>query len=158
MKFYDKLKKLMNHFKELNNWEITDTIIKAEDIVYGQYPDFAESYAPKGNYVCIRNFHFSCIYIREDQFEQFKNNKCVYCEEERLINLTHLLGWTIWEDCIAQVANKTVPPEANIKEIKICKLDNMYIYVTRVIKLKERDKLFEDLINFQIMKDKYHLK
>ena len=53
--------------------------------------------------------------------------------------------------------NKTVPQSVVIKELRMCIIHGIDVYVTRVINLMPEDQLFEDLINLQIMKDKYHL-
>lgn len=154
---YNPISNIKNYFRKKNDWKITDTIIKAEDVVYGQHPEFGERFGITGNHICIRNYKFSCIYIREEQFEKFKEYKHFYDPEENLINLTNLFRFTKRTDCISQVASKVIPPEVNIKEIKICVYNDITVYITRIIPIKRGDHLFEDLINYQILKEKYHL-
>lgn len=155
MNLKQKIKHLLRQKRE-DKWEITDTIIKAEDIIFGQSLNFAQGlYTSDDKYVCIRNYHMSCIYVREEQFDQFKELNFIYSEDKKLINLTRLRKWTRTRNCVAVIANKTVPPEVDIREIELCVIDDIVIYITRIIKLKPKDQLFGDLINLQIMKEKH---
>lgn len=149
--------RLIRQLRKRDEWDITDTIVKAEDLVYNQSLEFGGKYNTQGSFVCIRNFHFSCIYIKEEEFETFKLNRYVYNKKKKLINLTRIFRYMVEDECIAQVMNRTVPPSVHIKELKVCKVGEVTVYITRVIKLRENDQLFKDLINLQIFKDRYQL-
>lgn len=155
----DKILELIERLRgKTVDWEITDTIIKAEDLIPKQPLHFSEKYNFDGPFVCIRNYYYTCIYIKEEDFERFKKIKEVYYEKENLINLTKLFQRHFQkQECITQVMNKTVPQSVVIKELRMCIIHGIDVYVTRVINLMPEDQLFEDLINLQIMKDKYHL-
>ena len=84
-------------------------------------------------------------------------NRYVYNKKKKLINLTRIFGYMVEDECIAQVMNRTVPPSVYIKELKVCKVGEVTVYITRVIKLRENDQLFKELINLQILKDRYQL-
>lgn len=160
MRIFDnsKILTIINRLKKnTDDWKITDTIIKAEDLIPNQSLNFSEKYNLKGPFICIRNYYYTCIYIRESDFERFKKIKSVYYDEEKLINLTRLFQYFKTQECIAQIMNKTVPPSVTIKELRMCCINGIEVYITRVIQLKEEDQLFGDLINLQILKDKYHL-
>lgn len=160
MRIFDnsKILTIINRLKKnTDDWKITDTIIKAEDLIPNQSLRFSEKYNLKGPFICIRNYYYTCIYIRESDFERFKKIKSVYYDEEKLINLTKLFQYFKTQECIAQIMNKTVPPSVTIKELRMCCINGIEVYITRVIQLKEEDQLFGDLINLQILKDKYHL-
>lgn len=160
MRIFDnsKILTIINRLKKnTDDWKITDTIIKAEDLIPNQSLSFSEKYNLKGPFICIRNYYYTCIYIRESDFERFKKIKSVYYDEEKLINLTRLFQYFKTQECIAQIMNKTVPPSVTIKELRMCCINGIEVYITRVIQLKEEDQLFGDLINLQILKDKYHL-
>lgn len=160
MRIFDnsKILTIINRLKKnTDDWKITDTIIKAEDLIPNQSLNFSEKYNLKGPFICIRNYYYTCIYIRESDFERFKKIKSVYYDEEKLINLTKLFQYFKTQECIAQIMNKTVPPSVTIKELRMCCINGIEVYITRVIQLKEEDQLFGDLINLQILKDKYHL-
>lgn len=148
-----------NNRKESFDWDYTNTIINIEDIVYKQRPNLGEKFkiSPDEYYVCIRDYRSSCIYINENQFEQFKKMTDIYNDECGIINLSYLIKCTKSRDIFAVVANKTVPEEVSIKEVKCCKVRNIDLFITRVIKLNNTDQLFKDLINIQILKDKYDL-
>lgn len=160
MRIFDnsKILTIINRLKKnTDDWKITDTIIKAEDLIPNQSLNFSEKYNLKGPFICIRNYYYTCIYIRESDFERFKKIKSVYYDDEKLINLTRLFQYFKTQECIAQIMNKTVPPSVTIKELRMCCINGIEVYITRVIQLKEEDQLFGDLINLQILKDKYHL-
>lgn len=149
--------KLFKKKEDKKIWKITDTIIKIENIVFNQHPDFGERFDINEPFVCIRNFHLTCIYIKEDQFEKFKKISEIYDEKQQLINLTNLIPYTKYQDCYALVAHRTTPIQASIRELHYCNIDNIDIYVTRSIRLVPEDQLFKDLINLQMFKDKYKL-
>ena len=155
----DKILELIERLRsETVDWKITDTIIKAEDLIKNQPLHFSEKYHFDGPFVCIRNYYYTCIYIKESDFERFKKIREVYYDKEKLINLTNLFQHYFQkQECIAQVMNKTVPYTVTIKELRMCSIRGIDVYITRIIKLMPEDQLFEDLINLQILKDKFHL-
>lgn len=155
-RFNHSISKLISGFKKTKaNWEITDTIVKIEDIVKNQYPDFIEG--NKFPYICLRSYNMTCLYVREDQFDTFRNMDFYY-EREQLINITQMLRYVVKEDCYSQVLNKSMPIEVRIKQVETCSANKILFYITRVIELKDTTKLFIDLTNYQIMKDKTGMK
>lgn len=153
------LKNILNMFNQRKEkWDITDTIIKIESIVKDQIlPDFDNIQGCNEKMICIRNFKHACIYIKEQDYDKFLEQS-YFCDKERkLVNITRLVEYSILEDCISKVANKAVPPQVDIKEIKVCKYKDLTIYVVRIIILKPSDHLFKSLINLQFLKDKYNL-
>ena len=98
MRIFDnsKILTIINRLKKnTDDWKITDTIIKAEDLIRNQSLRFSEKYNLKGPFICIRNYYYTCIYIRESDFERFKKIKSVYYDEEKLNNLTKLFQYFI---------------------------------------------------------------
>ena len=138
-------------------WPITDTILKASDIVTNVSPAKDLGLDLQGSFVCIRDLRSSCIYIKEDQFEKFKKFSFIYDSEKDLVNLTRLVKFEVEENCYSQVINKTNPPQVNIKELKVCHISGLEVYVTRVIRLHLTDQLFEDLMNLQMIKEKHKI-
>lgn len=148
-------------FKLKNNkskWEITDTIISMEDVVFNQFPEFGDKYEINEPYICIRNYKSSCIYIKESQFKKFLTMSNVYDSENKMANITEILKHTINSDIVAIVANKTSPPAITIKEIKLCMINNVELFISRSIKLEQDNELFKDLMTLQTMKDEHRLK
>jgi len=141
-----------------DKWNLTDNIISSSDIVFNQFPDFLEKYNIQGPFVCIRNFNHSCIYLKQENLDNFLSNRNFYNKKKKLINLSRLIYHIVDEDCYSQVARNAVPPYITIKQVVICKIDNYNIYIERMIEIQKSDELFKDLMNLQIIKDNYHLK
>lgn len=161
---YNRRKKLSDIFhlnKEFvddNEWKVQDNIIKIQNIIPNQYPEFdSKMYIPKGKYFCIRDYKGTAIYILESDFDKFKKIKNIYNDDYNIINFTNLSKYYITGDCFATVANRTTPPDVSIKEIRYFNIDNIKIYALRSIKLHQQDTLFEDLLNLQNVKDKYKI-
>jgi hypothetical protein len=55
------------------------------------------------------------------------------------------------------VASKCNPPAVDIKQVKVCRMNNYDIYLERIITLNTDESLFIDLINLKALKDKYNL-
>lgn len=144
--------------KRYKKWKYTDVIIKIQDIVHNQVPEFRKRMHVNGNekYVCIRDMENICIYIKENQFEEFEKLDFIYDKKNELINVSNILKLKIISDRYPQVANHTSPPSVSIRECVLCSYNGINIYVSRAIILKLEDELFEDLINLQVMKEKYN--
>ena len=69
-----------------------------------------------------------------------------------------LLKYSIKDNCYSVIANKAVPAGVNIKFVYKCSIQSIIVYVEKVFVLKQSDKLFKDLINFQNLLDKHELK
>lgn len=168
MDIFKPIKDHLHHKSETNNdtqqmsWELTDTIIKAEDIVEDVYVDqfleFKDKYEISGKFHCIRDMHDTCIYLDQNAFDKFVKFKEIYDVDKQLVNLSHLFVLTVLSDSFAQVSNKVVPQSVIIKQIKICMLDReTKVYVMRKIELDSTEELFEDLIKLQTFKDRFGL-
>lgn len=152
--FSDQITKL----KIYSRWDITDLIVRIDDIVPNQHPDFLDRYNLEGEFVCIKNFKYNCIYLKSENLDKFINN-CDFCDKNKnLICLTRLLHHQVQEDCYSQVISKAAPPYISIKQIIICKIDDYEIYIERMIRLNKSEELFKDLMNLQLMKDYHNLK
>lgn len=150
MKFFKKRNK---DKEEVSLWKITDTILNIEDIVY----ELSSEIDDMENFVCLRCINYTCIYVPKDKIDNFLSSYSIYDKDKSIINISELMKYKLESNISANVLNKTVPQSVSIKEITICKLFNYIIYIEKLSILNESDDLFKDLINLQMIKDKYNL-
>lgn len=142
------------HKKKKVPWLYTDFIISIDDIVTKTKP-----YFDKNNYyTCIRDNRGICIYIEEEKFKRFKLLETIYDSENNMINLSKILLYEIEHKIFPDIYHKTSPMSINIKCTYHCNITDINIYISIINNLSKNDPLFRDLINIQIMKDKYNLK
>ena len=136
----------------------TDILIEVQDVVYNQIPEFSDrfSLSKKEKFVCIRDMKNICIFVKESQFANFIVLDSVYDEEKQTVNISKLFEYKTLSDRYALIASHTTPPSVSIKESILCVYNGVEIYISRGIILKPTDQLFQDLLDLQKIKEKYH--
>lgn len=144
--------------KKSNIWKLTDDIIKINDIVKNQSPEFSSRFNLTNKYTCLRDLVDTNIYIKEEDLEKFKSMKIIYDNESDLINIDILKQYKLKYDVYSLVANKAVPAAVNIKFVWYCNIMDVNVYIETVYILDQKTNLFKDLLNFQGLKDKHNLR
>ena len=151
MLFFKKKKKDIN-------WLLTDYIVKIEDVVYNQHPDFCDKMGldKSKKFICLRNYKGQRIYINEKDFDKFSNMDNIYYDN--MINLTNLYKYKVISTTYSNVFNMSIPQQVIIKKFKKCRVNNIDVYITSSEELTRADSLFNDLITLKNMKDQHHIK
>lgn len=136
----------------------TDIVIEVQDIVHNQVPEFSNRFSLSENekFVCIRDMKNICIFVKESQFSKFITLEDIYDDEKQIVNISKLFEYKTLSDRYAQIANHTSPPSVSIKESILCIYEGIEVYISRGIVLKPTDQLFQDLLDLQKIKEKYH--
>lgn len=150
MQFFKKRNKVKEN---VSSWKLTDTILNIEDIVY----ELSLEIDDMENFVCLRCSDFTCIYVPKDKIDNFLSSYSIYDKDKSIVNISELKKYKLESNVSANVSNKTVPQSVSIKEIIICKLYNYIVYIEKLSMLDGSDDLFKDLINLQMIKEKYNL-
>jgi hypothetical protein len=158
---------LIKHIKDrhkrnmhANIWKLTDEVIKIKDVVPNITPEFSSRYIIEDSFVCMRDLELNntCIYIKEEDVEKFKEIKLVYDYQQDLVNLTILKKYIISKDAYSVVANRSVPAAVNIKLVYYCNIMNINLYIEKTFRLQQDATLFKNLLNFENLKFKHNLK
>lgn len=153
-----KLIKKIKHNKKSNIWKLTDTVIKINDVVEDQIPEFSSKFNINESFICLRDMTDTNIYIKPEDLDKFKDIRLVYDANNDFVNLTILKRYTLEGEAYSIIANKVVPPEVNIKFVWYCNIMNINLYIETIYILPQRTKLFNELLNLQTSKDNYKLK
>lgn len=139
------------------NWLHTDYIVKVEDVVYNQHPDFCDKIGidKSKKFICLRNYKGQRIYIDEINYIKFKNIDNIYYDG--MINLTNLCKYTIYSTVYSDVYNLSIPQQVFIKKFKKCSVEKIDVYITSSEELTRADSLFNELITLKNMKDQHHI-
>lgn len=140
------------------NWLLTDNVIKIEDIVYNQHPDFCDKLGidKSKKFVCMRNYKGQRVYINESDFDKFSNMDDIYYKN--MINLTNLYKYQVISTIYANISNMCIPQQVSLNNFKSCRIDDIDVYITSSEELTRADSLFNDLITLKNMKDQHHIK
>lgn len=143
-----------------NIWKLTDNVIKIVDIVPNQKPEFSSRFNINDTYCCMRDMNLvnTNVYVKEEDLEKFKDMKLVYDKERDLINISILKRYVIKKDAYSIVANRTVPAAVNIKYVWYVNIMDLNLFIETVYRLQPDAQLFKELLNFQNLIDKHHLK
>ena len=144
--------------KKTNIWNLTDDVIQIKDVIEKQYPEFSSNFDLHDAYTCLRDKKNTNIYISPSDLEKLQSISLIYDPEFDYVNVDMLLKYSIKDNCYSVIANKAVPAGVNIKFVYKCSIQSIIVYVEKVFVLKQSDKLFKDLINFQNLLDKHELK
>ena len=147
-----RLIKKIRQNKKSNMWKITDTIIKINDVVEDQIPEFSSIFNIKEPYTCLRDMSDTNIYLKQEDLEKFKDIRLVYDINNNLVNLSILKRYTINGEAYSIVSNRVVPPEVNIKFIYYCNIMDINLYIETVYILPQQTKLFKNLLDFENLK------
>ena len=107
-------------------------------------------------YTCIQNLRGYNIYIPQDNIEQFYSNSKFYSGDYGLINLTVLKSFRRKRNYKADVYDKVNPPSVKLKFIDyIYIIPNKVIYIVYNTDLNYDDDLYNDLLNYYKIEEKY---
>ena len=145
--------------KKSNIWNLTDEIIQIKDVVEDVIPEFSSRFKVNGTYTCMRDMELntSCIYIKQEDVEKFKDIKMIYDREKDYVNLSLLKNYILYKDAYCIVANKTVPQAVNIKLLYYCNIMDINLYVQKTFRLQQDATLFKELLNVENLKFKHNL-
>ena len=141
-----------------HEWNITDRIVKVEDIMLNSNPPVEEKATKALEYACLRNYDNICIYIPEDKVDFIKGLRDLYDKDLEVINITNLLKYKTKDFCSAYVMNKVTPAVVKIRHTTLCDIKGVQIFVCRISNLYQDQELYKDLLTYKIMTDEYKLR
>lgn len=150
------IKSLIKKFQKYN-WNVNDIILKIDDEIPNLNPNLGNRIKSKSLCTCIKSYNGACVYIEDINIDKFKNDYSIYYKEENLINISKIFDHLVDQDVLSVVANNTVPQSVSIKTVKHCNVNGIDIFVVQILELNKSDELYRDLINFQLIKNKYNL-
>lgn len=153
-----RLIKKIKQNKKSNIWKLTDTVIKINDVVEDQIPEFSSKFNINESFTCLRDMTDTNIYIKPEDLDKFKDIRLVYDANNDFVNLTILKRYTLDGEAYSIIANKVVPPEVNIKFVWYCNIMDINLYIETIYILPQQTMLFNELLNLQTSKDNYKLK
>ena len=154
-------KKFISKISNYIKWGKSDTIFYIQDTLNNQYIELnnkLSKYKSTSKYICFRNLKNICIYVKKSQIEDFYTYSDIYNSKNKTINLTKLKTYRITKDTISIVNTKCSPFYVAIREIDICKIDDIVVIIVENKDIDQRDELYHDLIDIHNMKEKYNLK
>ena len=152
---------LKNRLPKHEDWKVTDHIIEIKDVMYNikisADDKVDDEEINEEEYVCIRNYADTLIYIPQKQFMDFKDKLEIYNAEMKLINVTNITRHKIYANAISIVANRITPPVVKIKNTMKCDIDGIHVIVVRIMNLSQEEELYKALISYELLKEKYRL-
>lgn len=141
-----------------HEWNITDRIVKVEDIILNSNPPVDDENTKVIEYACLRNYDNICIYIPEDKVDTIKNIRKIYDKDLSVINITNLLKYKTKDFCSSYIMNKVTPAVVRIRHTSVCNIEGVQVYVCRLTNLYQDQELYKDLLTYKIMTDEYKLR
>lgn len=141
-----------------HEWNITDRIVKVEDILLNSNPPVSDKHADILEYACLRNYDNICIYIPEDKVEFIKGKRNLYDKDLEVINITNLLKYKSKDFCSAYIMNNVTPAVVKIRHTTLCEIEGVQVYLCRISNLYQDQELYKDLLTYKIMTDEYKLR
>lgn len=151
---------LKNRLPKHEEWKITDHIIEVKDVLYNikiPIENLIDQEDKFEEYVCIRNFADTIVYIPQKRFLDFKDLPYIYNDHLKLLNISNLTRHKIRTNAISIIANKITPPVVKIKNTMKCNIEGIHIVVVRVMNLNQQEELYQTLISYELLKEKYRL-
>lgn len=143
------------------NWKVTDHIIEIKDVMYNikiSSEDKVEDVELSSEeYVCVRNYADTLIYIPQNKYSEFKDLNHIYNATLRLVNVTNITRHKIYANAISIVANKITPAVVKIKNTMKCDINGIHVIVVRIMNLNQEEELYKALISYELLKEKYKL-
>ena len=152
-----RLFKKIKQNKKSNIWKLTDTVIKINDIVEDQIPEFSSRFGIKESYTCLRDMSDTNLYIKHENLDKLKSIRLVYDNNNDLVNLTILKRYTVKGLAYSLIANRAVPPAVNIKFVWYCNIMNINLFIETTYILPQQTELFNDLLGLKKLKNEYKI-
>lgn len=163
MRIIDKLiaRFLKNRLPKHEDWKVTDHIIEIKDVMQNIKISSEDKVDDKEvtdeEYVCIRNYADTLIYIPQSEFKKFVELPSIYNNEMKLINVSNITRHKIYANAISIVANRITPPVVKIKNTMKCNIEGIHVIVVRIMNLNQEEELYKALISYELLKEKYRL-
>ena len=141
-----------------HEWNITDRIVKVEDIMPNSTPPINDETTSVIEYACLRNYDNICIYIPEDKVEKIKSIRRIYDKDLQVINITNLMKFKTKDYCSAYVMDKVTPAVVKIRHTTVCDVDDVQIYLCMISNLYQDQELYKDLLTYKILNDSYRMR
>lgn len=155
---YKLIYKIIRYKHSNEKWKDTDIIMKIDDELPNQHLDLGDTYKSDKLYTCIRSYNVGiCLYVPTDKIDKFKKYSDIYNPDTNMIDITSLEKYFVSQNAFSHVSNKITPPSIQIKKVQEYLIGDIIIFVSRVISLKQTDQLFKDILNYETLKEKYHL-
>ena len=152
---------LKNRLPKHEDWKVTDHIIEVKDTMYNikisSDDKLYDSDISENEFVCIRNYADTLIYIPQKDFNRFKDIPNIYNGAMKLINVSNITRHKVYANAISFVANRITPPVVKIKNTMKCNIDGIEVVVVRIMNLSQEEELYKDLISYELLKEKYRL-
>ena len=150
-----KIKEFIKKYKlySKTNWKVTDYIMSVSEIISDQHnPDNKDD---DTIYTCIRNLEGYSVYIPTNFIESFYKNTQFYSSEFGYINLTELKRIRKRRNYTSDIYNKVNPPTVKLKFIDYIELNKNKIYIIYSTDLNYNDDLYDDLLNYSKIEERY---
>lgn len=113
-------------------------------------------------FVCLKDYKNTNIFVVKSRLESLINDKRFYNKKKDWINLTNIKKFISGKNTTAYIIN-SAPKEIEIRRSMVCTIrDNneipYNIYFISKIDIDKNDDIFNELLNLQIMKEKFSLK
>lgn len=152
---------LKNRLPKHEEWKVTDHIIEIKDVMYNikisSDDKVDDEEINEEEYVCIRNYADTLIYIPQSKYSKFRDLLYIYNNEMKLINVSNITRHKIYTNAISIVANRITPPVVKIKNTMKCDIEGIHVIVVRIMNLNQEEELYKALISYELLKEKYRL-
>ena len=145
-------------------WNYTDTILHIRDKIEfsGMHPENIFGRDTGKEFICLKDYNSNTIFVPKNMMEVFINDKRFYNKKKDWANITNIKKFLSTKNTIARIIN-SAPKEIEIRRTMVCTIrdSNEFpynIYFVSKIDIDKNDDIFNELLNLQIMKEKFSLK